>query len=378
MRRPKYHLNIFISGLLIAFLFLYGCSYGKKESQTTKNTKTETKKIETQKNTKKILPPQDGCYVGIFPGWGDYEDSVVTQQLNEFESLSEKPVAIVPFSNFWGKNQVSGQQLDEIANYGAIPLLRLMPWGEPYWGTYAYQPDYSLQKIIDGDFDQFLSAWADEIKNFGKPVMISFAVEMNGNWFPWSGVFQGEATSTSYGNPDKADGPERYVDAYRHIVTLFNNRDVDNVTWIFHVNSCSYPDQSWNSIQNYYPGDNYVDWIGVSVYGTQFQDEEWESFDKVMDPAYKQITSLFPDKPLMVAEWGVGEWPKKGSKASWYKQALNDIESKYDLVKIAIVYNEKWENADGSWSDLRINSSPEALEAYKNGISPDYFIGKLE
>ena len=70
-------------------------------------------------------------------------------------------------------------------------------------------------------------------------------------------------------------GPHKYVQVYRHIVGLPRQMNVMNITWAFHI----FPPQdlpdtisgtSWNNVANYYPNDNYVDWIGISVYG---QDE---------------------------------------------------------------------------------------------------------
>ena len=61
-------------------------------------------------------------------------------------------------------------------------------------------------------------------------------------------------------------------------------------------------------------------------------------------------------------------------KAEWYLNAFNILQTKYTKIRIAIIYHDKWENADGSWSDLRINSSPEALRAFQEGISSSYFI----
>jgi len=137
--------------------------------------------------------------------------------------------------------------------------------------------------------------------------MVTFGVEMNGNWFPWSGIFQGNSTTTEYGDPTKPDGPERYVDAFRHVVEVFNDTGAMNVTWYFHPNHESYPDESWNSIENYYPGDDYVDWIGVSIYRAQSATEPWVTFEEVMEPIYMKLTTLFPNKPLMIPEWGVRE-----------------------------------------------------------------------
>ena len=248
-----------------------------------------------------ITIPINGCYTGVFPGWGEYEDSVSTQFLIDFENLCGKSVAFVPFSVFWGQNNVSDCNLKKIDSYGAVPLIRLMPWGEPYWEA-SYQANYSLEKIINGDFDTFLSDWADIIKNFNKTVMITFGVEMNGNWFPWSGVFQGGNKTDGYGDPNKADGPEKYVDAFRHIVLLFKNKSVNNALWYFHPNHESYPDEAWNSIENYYPGDQYVDWIGFSLYGAQYNDENWVNFDEIMGPIYNKLTTIFTNKPLMLCE----------------------------------------------------------------------------
>ena len=253
-----------------------------------------------------ITPPENGCYIGVFPGWGEFEDSVDATQLTDFENLSGKSVAFVPFSVFWGRNYVSLRNLNEISSYGAIPLIRFMPWGEPYWEP-GYQPEYDLQRIIDGEFDTFLFDWADEVKSYGKPVLITFGPEMNGNWFPWSGVFQGGGKTNHYGDPNKADGPEKYVDAFRHIVELFRNEGVNNALWYFQPNNESYPDKDWNSIENYYPGDEYIDWVGTSVYGAQYRDEPWVDFEEVMQPIYNELVSEFPNKPLMLCEWGVME-----------------------------------------------------------------------
>lgn len=260
MYAPRRYLKMTIALFLTGFIFAATCTGTKKDISQGKRPEHRASDISNQKvSDGQILPPKKGCFVGVFPRWGDLEDSVNAQELKRLEDLSGKAAAIVPFSNFWGENYASRKQLDEIAGYGAAPLLRLMPWGEPYWEPFAYQPDYSLQKIINEDFDLFLSDWADQIKEFGKPVMITFEVEMNGNWFPWSGVFQGRGKTSGYGDPKKADRPEKYVDAYRYIIKLFRDREVSNVTWLFQPNRESYPDKQWNSLEVYYPGNNYID-----------------------------------------------------------------------------------------------------------------------
>lgn len=154
------------------------------------------------------ISPPSGCYVGIFPGWGETETSVSAQELRSLETLVGKAFAFSPFSNNWGENMSLTAPLNEMASYGAVPMIRLLPWeSAAFGGSEAYQPEYSMQNIIDGEFDPFLLARAEEIKRFGQPVMATFGVEMNGDWFPWCGVFQGGSTTTAYGDPTKADGP---------------------------------------------------------------------------------------------------------------------------------------------------------------------------
>jgi len=321
-----------------------------------------------------ILPPAEGCYAGVFPGWGENEDSVDAQWLVEFEQLVGKGVAISPFSNFWGENYTSSQQFNELTSYGAIPLLRFMPWGPPYWNFFTYQPDYSYQRIIDGDFDTLLTDWAVEIKTFGKPVMVTFAVEMNGDWFPWSGVLQGGSTTGGFGDPSKADGPERYVAAFRHIIELFRSQGVTNVAWLFHPNHESYPEEAWNTFKAYYPGDDYIDWVGASLYGAMVPGETWVTFEEVMDSLYTELTTTFPNKPLILPEWGVTDSDTPNLKATWYTDALAKLQSHYTRIKVAIVYHERYPT-NGGWTDLCVNSTPQALQAYQTGISSSYFIG---
>ena len=126
-------------------------------------------------------------------------------------------------------------------------------------------------------------------------------------------------------------------------------------------------------MERYYPGHAYVDWVAVSVYGAQTSGEDWKSFGAVMDKVYDRLQKLAPGKPLMIPEWGVGEFPTKGDKAKWYADALLALRTKYTRIKIAVLYSERWTNSDSSVSDLRVNSTPAALAAYKKGVSAAYF-----
>ncbi len=71
----------------------------------------------------------------------------------------------------------------------------------------------------------------------------------------------------------------------------------------------SVPDEEWNSMQSYYPGDDYIDWIGVSIYGpVNRKDPDKYSFKQIYEHIEGEFRSISPNKPLAIFEFGVGEW----------------------------------------------------------------------
>ena len=104
----------------------------------------------------------------------------------------------------------------------------------------------------------------------------------------------------------RAKGPARYVAAYRHIVDLMRAEGADNLQWVWHVNWLDEPEAKWNRFENYYPGDDYCDWVALSAYGplTPRAVDGTESFRFKMQTAYPRLTKLAPGKPIVIAEFG--------------------------------------------------------------------------
>jgi len=325
----------------------------------------------------KLLPPDNGqIYFGAFPDFGGSEDSVTTQRVKDFEQLAGKKIAWAYFSQNWFNGIVYPKaSIHAIYESGTVPFVRMMPRSDEVQDR--QEEIFSMQHIIDGQFDVALRKWAREAKKDNIPLLMDFAVEMNGNWFGWSGIFNGGAKTDGYGDPTYPDGPERFRDAYRHIINIFRSEGVEHVTWFFHPDHGSYPDESWNKPKYYYPGDDYIDWIGFSMYGAQELTEEWSGleFSTQLEADYADIKSISSTKPIALLEFGVTDYHSGGSKNQWLNDAFTTILSnpyiKFDAIS---PWHENWENDDGTFSYLRLDSSSAVLSTYRQWIQDPRFI----
>ena len=334
----------------------------------------------------KIAPPVKGIYQGAFANFGGEEDEVRVHNIIDFEKMIGKKIVWAMFSNNWGNANITypEENVLTIHSLGIVPFIRMMPCTDFHAGE--RDPVFTLQRIIDGKFDNDLLKWAHNAKRVNIPIVVDFGPEMNGDWFPWSGILNGGDKKDGYGDRESADGPERFRDAYRHIINLFRKVGVQNITWVFHVfppvekSEGNDLHNKWNDIRNYYPGDDYIDWIGLSVYGADEPDSEWRSFTYMMDKAYPAITEISPDKPLAVFEFGVAEYPQLGNKTEWIKNTLESLEDgRYPRIKAISYWDEIWmDDSSGKVIDLRINSSIKSSEIYREILNSSYFISEAE
>jgi hypothetical protein len=306
-----------------------------------------------------VLLPERGVYTGAFMDFGDEEDDVSLEIVEDFEKMVGKHQAIIASSSYWGEQTFPTENLNVIWRHGSLPLVFWSPWDRPYEQNHG--PDkFSLNDIIAGKWDAYIDKWGDAARAFGHPMIVSFANEMNGDWFPWSGSY--------YGGDEWDDehaswkGPATFRAAFRHVVDRVRARGAKNVQWMFHTNNYSYPMDTWNFAPAYYPGSDYVDWLGLSVYGQQFKDEPNPDIPSLLDWPYQEWSGLDPKKPVMIAEWATGDFPfaadRQGMlKPAWVKQSLDLFRTRYPRIKAAIYWHERWQNPDQSYSNLRVNSS---------------------
>jgi len=242
-----------------------------------------------------------------------------------------------------------------------IPFIRLMPRAN--WDEGCADKTYTLAKIASGRFDPQLRAYARAAAATRIPLMLELGTEVNGDWFPWSGACNGGA----------AGGPARFRAAWRHVVSLFRAEHADNVTWVLHLDAQGEPEAGWNRFAAYYPGDRWVDWVGLSAYGPQQPGDPWDSFRSVFAPAYRELAAVAPRKPIALLEFGaIAE--DGHDKAAWIAAALHEVTSgRYPRLKAVSYWSSNWENDGAGPSIMRIDSSPGVLAAYRTGIANPSF-----
>jgi Glycosyl hydrolase family 26 len=291
----------------------------------------------------RILPPPAGTlYHGFY--WGGIgtdthdptEHDVTPDDVKRYEEAVGAKTAWTYFSNNWFESRKFPVEMCEwIRDLGKVPYIRLMLRSDV--DQRHAEKNFTLQKIIAGDFDADLRAWARDAKVFGSPILIEWGTEPNGNWFSWNGKWNGGAV----------EGPKRYIAAYRHIVDLIRGEGADNLTWVWHVNWYDEPERKWNAFENYFPGDNYCDWVALSAYGptTPLTRDGTESFVFKMRDAYPRLTKLVPGKPVIIAEFGCDLHNRHVDTVRWARNALDDLFSnRWPAIVGLCWWNEGWQN----------------------------------
>jgi beta-mannanase len=351
---------------LLGILWAAGCQEAAmtvNDTPTPEAQATETQAAEAPLPEYAAIP---GVYLGTFHG-------VQSSSVTLFEKIGKRIAISAAYLN-WSSGFNNGF-LSANASVGRISFLtwEFMP------GASRKLADYEgrvLDAITDGLYDDYLTSWASGMRQFGKPVFLRFGHEMNGDWYPWSGIKNGGGVLDGYGSPNLADGPERYVAAYRYIHDHFTSQGAENVLWVWCPNAPFEAMErslgAWNTAAAYYPGDDYVDWLcfdgynwGSSAFGQQFN-AKWTSFEEIFDSSYRELQAINAEKPIIIGEFSSTE--DGGSKAEWITSAFSAIQHKYPQIRALIWFHIAKE------TDWRINSSEAALEAYRQAVAGDYWL----
>ncbi|RYV49955.1 glycosyl hydrolase [Pengzhenrongella frigida] len=222
-----------------------------------------------------------GCFPRMALGLSTPGLPGTTAALYALESaVDHKADIALTFTSF--RYAFDATNLRAVALTGAMPMVT---W-EPFDATVPEENRYPLRDLAAGANDTYLRAQAARIKAVGKPVALRFAHEMNASFYPWGAGVNGNT-------------PADYVAAYRHVHDVFAQEDVHNVTWVWSPAALDTPNAP--DLSPFYPGDDYVDWAGLSVY----YDQPTDTWANTVEPTLRQLDTAAPDAPIYFAEAGV-------------------------------------------------------------------------
>ena len=340
----------------LCFIFVIYLMMSMKTSTTGLSQSNSEPKTSSAKQMQAI---ETGAFVGVSPP--------TASGVREFENLIDKHIYTVMWYQGWDTINQPSFPTTELENvrdhdgYDTQIILQL-----------TWEPWVSLQEINNGDYDAYLTSYAEDVKNWNDTVRIRFAHEMiqddvlnNQEWYPWQ------------------DQPMDYINAFSHVHNIFETTGATNVEFVWCPNNYPF---DLNIVQKYYPGNHYVDWLCMDGYNWTNQDgtsawPNWQWFDDIFYNIYHTLTDnseVFGAKPLMIGEFGsceAGIYDQSGqTKDQWIENAFERIKSQ-DYSKIQGFY---WFNinkkGEGSWEcDWRVNSSNEALMEFKIAVRDPVF-----
>jgi hypothetical protein len=276
--------------------------------------------------------------------------------LERFEADAGKRVTFINTGQAWAT--FDSASVEATIEEGAIPLV-----------TMGLKSGVTLRDVVEGKQDTPIREWARAAKAFGYPFLFRPWWEMNGGWYSWGR------------NPD-------FIPAWEHFHRLVEEEGATNVTWAWIVNAIWFEEASpgvWSYEHSdptpYYPGDEFVDWVGMDAYNwglNTLQPDKWRSPAEVIGPTLELLETIAPGKPVCICEdASTEEGGEPGDdKAAWIHEMLGSYLPAHPAIKAFLWFNWNVEQSGkpGSHWDWPIESSPEAEEAFREGIQGDTYL----
>lgn len=265
-----------------------------------------------------------------------------TTAWNLFERHAGRKVAILNQGQRWLTFDKDG--MDATHARGAIPSV-----------TMGLEPGMTLADIVDGSQDTAIEKWAQAAKAWGHPFLFIPWWEMNGNWYPWGR------------SPD-------FIAAWQRFHDLVVAEGATNVTWTWVVNSV-WSDPLSNP-SPYYPGDAYVDWVGLDSYNwgrNPVQPDRWTNPEQTLTPTLEALKGIAPAKPVAIVENASTE--HGGNKANWIREMLTTYLPHHPEIKAYLWFNWNFQKVSGGpRSDWPIESSAPAQLQFRKAIQSSVFV----
>jgi hypothetical protein len=301
-------------------------------------------------------------FTGVFLGDAESTPERIVPALDAFERLTgDRPALVKTFHDVSCDFTAAGwcgRVLRGIAGAGATNYVALdLGWPDaPAAGL--------LAAINAGEADAHLAAVARGIRSLETVVLLEPAWEMNGDWrYAWQGVENGGEGA-----------PAAFVAAWRRIVGVFRREGATNVRWVFNPNVGNPVSRAptgpahWNWYGHYYPGDDFVDYVGAHGFNApRVWGGPWHTFAGMVDGPdadhmLSDLAARFPHKPILIGELASDEGAGT-AKAEWIRDAYRTMHA-HPGVAGAV-----WFHMDKE-ADWRVDSSPSALRAFREAMNP--------
>jgi beta-mannanase len=304
--------------------------------------------------TDEMLVPSCGVLWGAAAG--GFTDTPRDQALKEWEATTGRTSTIY---HTYHKGDEKFPTKAEIAmtRDAANPRVLLLNWKVAYNTTWA--------KVAAGEQDKRINAWADYVKaTYNDKFFLALHHE------PENDV----QTSIASGMTGKD-----YAAMYRRVITMLRAKGVDNaINVVAYMGNEKWMAQSWWA--DIYPGDEYVDWIGLDSYvSVEKGYYHYGTFGDLLNrrPSgggtswIDWATTAHPTKPIMIAEWGMYHRTSvKVDKAAAFNTVLPELDA-HPQIK-AIVYFDTKSDDEGD-RDISVDSTPASLDAFRALAANDKF-----
>lgn len=291
------------------------------------------------------------------------ETQVVANETNEFPSI---------VSNYkdW-TTSFSSAEVNTVYASGAQPMITWEPWVAS--AKTANQPNYTLASIYNGQHDAYIQTWIDAIKvqNTPKPILLRFAHEMTGDWYPWGYNVNGNVAGTYDSVNKRATGD--YAKAWRYIHDKFTAAGIDKtkVQWVFAPNNSV---SSGVDFWNFWPGADYVDYTGLDGFnwGTT---QTWSSWQQPWDVFGAGLWHLNNDKdiagkPIIITEVATVQSEGSNKQSEWINNLVNWLSTdaaNQNVVGFVYFNHNKVEGS--TMTDWRFDTTSDSVTAMKTSLA---------
>ena len=263
-------------------------------------------------------------------------------------ATAHKPSLTLWFQDFTEKLNV--KQIKASSKNGQLPIVS---W-EPQKLKDKIPDNYPLNDIASGKFDKYLISSAKLAKWARVPFVIRFAHEMNGYWYPWGQPKPGDPRSLA----TKTNTPTQYINAYRHVHDIFQSVGAKNVIWMWSPNLIDATPTI--SLKSLYPGDSYVDVMGLSGYLR----DPGQTYNTRFPKTLQQLSEINSTKPIIVAEMAVA---KKLDRTLLIKELMRS------LAHCPQIQGLLWLNKTTATHDFNILKDPVGLLVLKDELAQPRF-----